>query len=80
MKIVRVMCNTLTAFLRVYDSKYALKIPAFQFAESIGVERIFVENGFLIVEGHVQLKGDPPLVLQSDSSCCDTKMKDTPIS
>jgi len=79
MKIVRVVCNTLTAFLRVNDNAFQLKIPLFQFAESIGIERYHVENGFLVVEGQVQLKGDPPLVL-SEPSCCDVKRFGPPLS
>ena len=79
MKIVRVIGHTLTAFLRVNDNAFTLKIPLFQFAESVAIEKVEVESGFLVVSGLVQLKGDPELLL-NDSSSCDTKRKDTPIS
>ena len=79
MKIVRVVCNTLTAFLRVNDNALQLKIPLFQFAESVAIEKVVVENGFLVVSGLVQLKGDPELLL-NDSSSCDTKRSGPPLS
>jgi hypothetical protein len=79
MKIVRVVCNTLTAFLRVNDNAFTLKIPLFQFAECVAIEKVEVESGFLVVSGLVQLKGDPELLL-NDSSSCDTKRSGPPIS